>query len=212
VIKGDNESDGFLAKLMPEDGINVDFDMVLGFSTTKGFYFGGSGGLEIQLPAHIQLGPVEITSAMIALKPKDGAFPLELTATIKGDLSVLKATVENIGMKAIFTFPPDGKGNLGPVNLALGFRPPNGVGLALDAGIVKGGGYLFFDFDKGEYAGALELTFSEVISLKAIGIINTKMPDGSKGFSPLKIIINNDQFIAHYSSHGFTRFNLLACG
>ncbi len=188
VIKGDNESDGFLAKLMPEDGINVDFDMVLGFSTTKGFYFGGSGGLEIQLPAHIQLGPVEITSAMIALKPKEGEFPLELTATIKGDLSVLKATVENIGMKAIFTFPPDGKGNLGPVNLALGFRPPNGVGLALDAGIVKGGGYLFFDFDKGEYAGALELTFSEVISLKAIGIINTKMPDGSKGFSLLIII------------------------
>ncbi|MFT3903902.1 MAG: hypothetical protein QM727_12065, partial [Niabella sp.] len=32
------------------------------------------------------------------------------------------------------------------------------------------------------------LTFSEVISLKAIGIINTKMPDGSKGFALLIII------------------------
>jgi hypothetical protein len=187
VIKAD-ESDGFLAALLPTDGITVDFDLVVGFSSTKGLYFGGSGGLEIQLPAHIQLGPVEITSAMIALKPKDGEFPLELAATIKGDLAVMKATVENIGLKAIFTFPKDGKGNLGPVNLALGFRPPNGVGLAVDAGIIKGGGYLFLDFDKGEYAGALELTFSEVISLKAIGIINTKMPDGSKGFSLLIII------------------------
>lgn len=187
VVKADN-ADGFLAKILPGDGINVNFDLVLGFSSTKGLYFGGSGGLEIQLPAHIQLGPIEITSAMIALKPKDGAIPLELATTIKGDLGVLKATVENIGMKAIFTFPPDGKGNLGPVNLAMAFRPPNGVGLAIDAGVIKGGGYLFLDYDKGEYAGALELTFSEVISLKAIGMINTKMPDGSKGFALLIII------------------------
>ncbi|WP_295120259.1 DUF6603 domain-containing protein [uncultured Chitinophaga sp.] len=187
VIKA-GEADGFLATLLPGDGINVGFDLTVGFSSTQGLYFGGSGGLEIQLPAHIQLGPIEITSAMIALKPRNGEIPLELAATIKGDLGVLKATVENIGLKAIFTFPADGKGNLGPVNLALGFRPPNGVGLAVDAGIIKGGGYLFLDFDKGEYAGALELTFSEVISLKAIGIINTKMPDGSKGFSMLIII------------------------
>ena len=187
VVKADN-ADGFLAKILPGDGINVNFDLVVGFSSTKGLYFGGSGGLEIQLPAHIQLGPIEITSAMIALKPKNGEIPLELATTIKGDLGVLKATVENIGMKAIFTFPADGKGNLGPVNLAMAFRPPNGVGLAIDAGIIKGGGYLFLDYDKGEYAGALELTFSEVISLKAIGIINTKMPDGSKGFALLIII------------------------
>jgi hypothetical protein len=187
VVKADG-ADGFLSQLLPGDGINVGFDLTLGFSTTKGFYFGGSSGLEIQLPAHIQLGPIEITSALIALKPKNGEFPLELAATIKGDLGVLKATVENIGLKAIFTFPEDGKGNLGPVNLAMGFRPPNGVGLAVDAGVIKGGGYLFLDFDKGEYAGALELTFSEVISLKAIGIINTKMPDGSPGFSLLIII------------------------
>lgn len=187
VVKADN-ADGFLAKILPGDGINMNFDLTIGFSSTKGLYFGGSGGLEIQLPAHIQLGPIEITSAMLAIKPKDGAIPLEMATTIKGNLGVLKATVENIGMKAIFTFPKDGKGNMGPVNLDMAFRPPNGVGLAVDAGVIKGGGYLFLDYDKGEYAGALELTFSEVISLKAIGIINTKMPDGSKGFALLIII------------------------
>ena len=67
-----------------------------------------------------------------------------------------------------------GNGNLGPVDLALGFKPPNGVGLAIDAGVVKGGGYLFFDFDKGEYAGALELTIADFLSLKAIGLITTQ--------------------------------------
>ena len=30
-----------------------------------------------------------------------------------------------------------------------GFKPPNGVGLAIDAGVVKGGGYLFIDSDRG---------------------------------------------------------------
>ncbi len=185
---GPEESDGFLAKLLPGDGIKIEFDLSVGFSTTKGLYFGGSGGLEISLPAHIQLGPIEIQSALIAVKFKDGGIPVELAATIKGDLAVLKAVVENIGLKATFTFPDDGKGNLGPVNLALGFRPPNGVGLSIDAGVVKGGGYLYLDFDKGEYAGALELTFSGFLALKAIGLINTKLPGGQPGFSLLVII------------------------
>ena len=34
---------------------------------------------------------------------------------------------------------------------------PVGAGLALDAGPVSGGGYLYFDYENGEYAGALEL-------------------------------------------------------
>lgn len=183
-----DDGDSFLAKLLPADGLSIGTDLTVGFSTTKGLYFGGSGGLEIHLPTHITLGPVEICSALIAVKFKDGKIPIDLAATIKADLSVLKATVENIGLTATLSFPADQKGNLGPVNLALGFRPPNGVGLAIDAGIVKGGGYLYLDFDKGEYAGALELTFSGFLSLKAIGLINTKLPDGTPGFSLLIII------------------------
>ncbi len=93
--------------------------------------------------------------------------------------------VEEFGLGVYTKFKP---GNLGPLDLDIGFKPPNGVGLSVDAGVVKGGGYLFFDFDKGEYAGALELTFSEIVSLKAIGLITTKMPDGSDGFSLIIII------------------------
>ena len=72
--------------------------------------------------------------------------------------------------------------------MAFGFKPPKGVGLSIDAGVVKGGGYLFFDFDREEYAGALEITVSDFLSLKAIGLITTRMPDGSRGFSMLIII------------------------
>ena len=209
VIKpGPDDSDSFLAKLLPAEGLSIGTDLTVGFSTTQGLYFGGSGGLEINLPAHISIGPVEIQGAMIAVRFRDGGIPIELGATIKGDLSVLTAVVENIGLTATLSFPADQKGNLGPANLALGFRPPNGVGLAIDAGVVKGGGYLFLDFDKGEYAGALELTIANFLSLKAIGLINTKMPDGTPGFS-LLIIITVEFIPGFQLGYGFT---LIAVG
>ena len=198
-----DEADSFLAQLLPPDGLSIATDLTVGFSTVQGLYFGGSGGLEIHLPAHIALGPVEIQGAMIALRVRNGSLPIDLAATIKADLSVIKGTVENIGLTATLSFPQDRKGNLGPVNLALGFRPPNGVGLAIDAGVVKGGGYLFLDFDKGEYAGALELTIADFLSLKAIGLINTKMPDGTPGFS-LLIIITAEFNPGFQLGYGFT--------
>jgi hypothetical protein len=69
--------------------------------------------------------------------------------------------------------------------------------------VIKGGGYLYFDFDRGEYAGALELTFSGFISLKAIGLITTKMPDGSSTFSLLVII--TAEFVPGFQlGYGFT--------
>ncbi len=188
VIKPGEDSDSFLSSLLPPEGLTIGTDLTVGFSTTQGLYFGGSGGLEIAIPAHLQLGPVEIMSALIAVKIRDGGIPIELGATIKGDLAVLKAVVENIGLTATVTFPPDQHGNLGPANIALGFKPPNGVGLSIDAGVVKGGGYLYLDFDKGEYAGALELAISNFLTLRAIGLINTKLPGGQPGFSMLVII------------------------
>jgi hypothetical protein len=204
VVKpSEEDKDGFIAKLLPAEGLEIGIKLNVGFSSTQGVYFGGSGGLEITIPTHITLGPVEITSALIGVKFKDGAIPVDLAATIKADLSVIKGTVENIGLTATFSFPPDRKGNLGPINLALGFRPPNGVGLAIDAGVVKGGGYLFLDFDKGEYAGALELTIADFLSLKAIGLINTKMPDGTPGFS-LLIIITAEFVPGFQLGYGFT--------
>ena len=181
-----DEADGFLAKILPQN-MRAEFDLTAGLESQRGFYFEGGGGLEIRLPVHIELGPLEIQGALIGIKPTAGAIAVDLAATFKVDVSVLKGVVENIGLRLLLKMPPGG-GNLGPFDLELGFRPPNGVGLSIDAGVVKGGGYLFFDFDREEYAGALELTFADFLSLKAIGLITTRMPDGSKGFSLLIII------------------------
>ena len=74
------------------------------------------------------------------------------------------------------------------------FAPPRGIGLILDAGVVKGGGFLFIDSARGEYAGALELKFL-TWSIKAIGLLSTKRPDGSDGWSLLLFVFG--QFNVH---------------
>lgn len=179
--------DGFLANVLPDHPIEMKADMGIEASMRKGIRFRGSSGLEIQLPTHIGVGPLEIQSGLIAIKLSTEKIPVELGLTIKAGLGPLVAVVENMGLKAEFTFPPKG-GNLGPLQLDLGFKPPNGVGLSIDTGVVKGGGFLRFNSDKGEYFGALELSIQNTINLKAVGIINTKMPDGSSGFALLILI------------------------
>jgi len=181
--------DGFLAKILSGLNIASDFDLGFGVSTNQGVFFVGSAELEVQLPAHIDLGPIEISALTFSAGIDDGDFPLTVSADIMAQLGPIAGSVQGIGVRGLLSIPPDkNEGNLGPLDLELGFKPPNGVGLALDVGVVKGGGYLYFDFDREEYAGALELVFTEWIALRAIGLITTRLPDGSKGFSMLIII------------------------
>ncbi len=187
VLKSD-DADGFLAKILPADGITAGFSLGVGFSSRSGLYFKGSSGLVIRLPLHVALGPINLDNLTIGLTLKDGKFPLTLATGISAKLGPLALVVEEVGVRATFEFKADRSGNAGPLDVSFGFKPPNGVGLAVNAGPVKGGGYLYFDFDNEEYAGALELKFSDMVDLKAVGLITTRMPDGTKGFSLLVII------------------------
>jgi hypothetical protein len=58
----------------------------------------------------------------------------------------------------------------------------------VNAGPVRGGGFLYFDFDRQEYAGGLELDIARLVTATAIGLITTRMPDGSSGFSLFAIV------------------------
>jgi hypothetical protein len=82
------------------------------------------------------------------------------------------------------------------------------VGLAVDAGVVHGGGYLFLDPERGEYAGALELVLAEFLTVRAIGLITTRNPDGGPGFS-LLIVLSVEFGTGIQLGFGFT---LLAVG
>ena len=186
---GSEGADNFLAQLLAEAEVEGVFDIGIGWRLSEGLVVKAAGGLEIAIPMHQTLGFVTFETLYIILKiNEDGTLALETSAAILGQLGPLSASVERMGVELKLGFSEEADSDLGSVSIDLGFKPPNGVGLALDAGIVKGGGYLFLDYEKGEYAGALELVFSGFLAVKAIGLINTKMPDGSDGFSLLIIV------------------------
>jgi hypothetical protein len=189
VIEPGADADSFLARLLPSEGLRVGADVDVGVDSIAGLYLKGSAGLEIRYPVHISLGPIDLLGLRLALRaePARAALPISVGADIKGRLGPVTAVVEDVGFTAVLDFEAGDK-NIGIAALRLGFKPPNGVGLAIDAGVVKGGGYLFLDPERGEYAGALELTITGLLSLRAVGLITTRMPDGTPGFSLIVIL------------------------
>jgi hypothetical protein len=201
-------ADGFIGKILSGFGLEADFGVGIGFSTRQGVFFHGSATLDIQLPLHVQLGPVELSALTLTVGIQGSTFPVGLRTDIKAALGPLQGVIEQIGVGVDISLPDNKKGNAGPVDFKLTFLPPKGVGLSLDLAVIKGGGYLFIDAARGEYAGALELTLAGFISLKAIGIITTKMPDGTPGFS-LLLVLTADFGVGIQLGFGFT---LIAVG
>lgn len=183
---------GFLSNMLPEDGLAVDFDITVGWSSLEGLAFDGSATLDIVLPLHLSIGGVvDVPRIGVGIGAMDDGS-LKIGADISAGLSLgpFNATVERIGLDTRISFPEQG-GNFGPVSLQIDFKPPEGMGIAIDGGLVSGGGSLIFDADKGRYAGMLTLDIFE-ISLNAIGLLDTRRSDGgplpSPGFSFLIII------------------------
>ena len=181
------DGDGFLSTIIP-GRLENDFEVAVGYSADDGLHFEGSSVLKIQLPAHLDLGPVELTGMGLSFGIEGDRFPIGLTADVKAELGPLTAVVAGVGFGADLRLADGQQGNLGPLDLSLRFQPPTGVGLSLDVAIVSGGGFLYFDPKTEEYGGVLELEFAGIVAVKAIGLITTRMPDGSKGFSLLIVL------------------------
>jgi hypothetical protein len=180
IAKG--KSDSFIAKLLPDKGISGNFDIGIGYSVKKQLYIDGGSGLSVLIPVHASVSDSKnnnliLNSFFLQGKNNDDntAATLETSIGFTASLLGISATVERIGLMQNFTFK-DAKTNLSAFHYDIDFKPPNGIGLSIDRCGLKGGGYLYLDFEKGEYVGALELKFGDRIDLKAIGIINTKIP------------------------------------
>jgi hypothetical protein len=185
VVQG-SEGDSFLSQLFPKDPLVVTLDSTVGLSSKRGFYFGGSGGFDVTIPLHLSQGPVKIDSAYLALNVAISEYSnvvARIGLSASAELGPLSASIQRIGVKSFLSFPEDG-GNLGSADLDIGFLPPTGAGFSLNASGITGGGFLEFDKINERYAGILALKLGE-IGITAIGLITTKLPDGSKGFSML---------------------------
>jgi hypothetical protein len=195
-----DDADGFLQDAVTQKQVGAPFDLRIGWTSERGIYFEGGTGLTVTLPVHAKLGPFGLNSLILGLNVADEGLSFE--SSVDGSLSLgpLLATVERLGVQVDVLF---GDGNLGIFGLSPRFKPPTGLGLAIDASVVVGGGFLRFDPGKGEYSGILQLEIAEKIAVKAIGLLTTRMPDGAKGYS-LMVIIFAEGFAPIQLGYGFT--------
>lgn len=177
-------ADGFLASVLPPEGFNIPFNFLIGWSGERGVYFDGGAALETSIPIHAELGPISIDSVHILLGVSPAALNLDIGVTGGLSLGPISASVQDIGTRIALEFH---RGNLGPLHLVFRFKPPTGLGIAVDAGPVTGGGFIAFDEPNARYAGILQLKIMQ-IGVTAIGLLDTRLPGGQSGYSFLIII------------------------
>lgn len=148
-------------------------------------------GLQAIIPIGKKLLAVQLDKLLLGLSPsKDPKKPgvkAEASLSLAVKLGPVTATVDRIGFEFAMSFPESG-GNLGFADLSLGFKAPSGVGIKIDSPYVSGGGFLFLDQPKGQYAGVVQITVQNRLTLTGIGVLATRLPNGEKGFSFVVII------------------------
>lgn len=180
----------------------IEFDLGLQWSLLEGLRLAGSASLEVVFSQGIDIGGVVSLSGLRLRAELAEAIKLSALTDATVNLGPVAMAFEGLGLGIEITFPSTG-GNLGVADLELAVQPPKGIGVRVDAAVVSGGGYLYLDPDRGEFAGVLELSFPAMsLSLKAVGIFTTKLPGGAEGYALLLLIFT--EFPAIQLPYGFT--------
>ncbi|MCW5781606.1 MAG: hypothetical protein KIT71_19180 [Nitrospira sp.] len=194
------EADHFIQGTVGRESVQAPFDLTMRWSSREGLSFSGSGGLHVSLPLQQAVGPVKLDAAHIGIDVGEAGIDTETSVNARLVLGPVTATVERIGVTVALSFQ---EGNLGPFGLTPRFKPPTGLGLVVTTPGVTGGGFLGFDPQRAEYSGMLQLELAETLALKALGLLTTRMPDGSRGYS-LIVILTAEGFAPIPLGLGFT--------
>jgi hypothetical protein len=159
-------ADGFVRQLFGSARGAATVTLAIGLDTANGLTFQGGVKHRIDLPGSLSVPGVELQDLGLEVPP-DGPLTLALTGTIAGALGPISAIVQGAGVTLTID-PNELLGGQQPVSLAL--QPPSGAGLRVDAGLVKGGGFL--SSKAGVYGGALDLKIGP-IEIKAVGLLAT---------------------------------------
>lgn len=185
---------GAVAALLGGAGASVVADLVLGVDSDNGLTAGGGVQKRITLP------PIPSPSKALDVRgiglevpdPADLTRAADAAAANAVDLLASLATALPGGVGALL----DGAGVrllVDPARLRAGqspitpeIRPPRGIGVSIDAGPVRGGGFLAHRSrgDVEEFGGALELTLGP-IGVAAVGLLSL---GGETGFSMIVLL------------------------
>ncbi len=186
--------DSFLGEVAGQE-IGLEFDFALGWSRANGFMIAGSGGGCIDLGSASIASLLDVSGMRLCIQVGGDAGAIlgaAFVANLRANIGPIKAVVEDVGLGlALGTGIEDPDFDFGNVGLELAFKPPTGLGISIDAGTVKGGGFIRYDEPRGRYSGMLQLKVFNV-SVTAIGLLDTKDSQGNPlpdpGFSFLVII------------------------
>ncbi|MDB5819979.1 MAG: hypothetical protein JWQ11_3619 [Rhizobacter sp.] len=188
-----SKSLGFIGSVLPSGGIKFNVDIDISLDTTPKLSFTGGAGFTVTLPVNRSLAILEVRSVTVGLAIEDGPKGAAgaLSAVVAFGLAfgkAFKVNVDGIGAKLLWTLPstparPDAtghtppavRGNLGPAgDLSLAFVPPLGIGVVIDVGPIRGGGFFYLDPVKRTYAGVLEAQLNlcgKGLQIKAAGLL-----------------------------------------
>jgi hypothetical protein len=161
-----------LGIFLPSSGVSLKGKLLFRVDA-DGFHFDGGVGLSKSWPDVLHLPGLTVHSLTTALQVAGSDLPFSATGTVVVALGPLTVTVEGFGVTQPLRLTADGSGNLGLVDLQPpAFASPTGVGVALDASVLEGGGLL--RITDNQIAGALEIALSlgsRQLSIQAFGIV-----------------------------------------
>ncbi|HEY1293057.1 MAG TPA: DUF6603 domain-containing protein, partial [Chloroflexota bacterium] len=196
-------ADDFVSETVPPDALQFSFAPQVVWSSKSGFAFNGRPNFEVSEPLNVRLGPISLRNVKVGLTSgsTNGAsrgFICRVGLDIAASIGPLDVVIQEVGFsldlipytrQEMRALPSGADGPVvGNLGLDLGFAGPRGVGLSIDAEKVTGGGFLFHDPTQDLYAGVMQLCLHDDLTLTAYGLIATKMPDGSRGYSLLIFI------------------------
>ena len=226
--------DNFIAKILPKDGLRVDFDAGVGFGVKRGRFFEGTirsagtgstpkpttpptpgvqppplpplppetgPGFGLTIPIGKSLGPFTIHNLQLRFGSEDvdgkTTYLIQAASSISTKLGPVMARVDRAGLKFGVRIPDREQGrpgNLGFADVDVGAVLPNGVSLAIDVKGVRQRRRL--PVPRQGPAGLRRrhaaVDARRASRVKAFGLIATKMPDGSKGYSMIVFITAED--------------------
>jgi len=179
-----------LKETMREKETRIEFDLGLTIDTEHGAYLDSGSRLATTIAVNKSIAGLRVQTVTVALSPdtaEEGHAELRLDMSTAFSLSLgpLTLTVDGIGATLVLgttrgPAPENAARLLGSFLYVgdVGFIPPKGIGIAVEGDTVKGGGYLFYDRDNDQYAGALQLSLNEQWTLTAIGLLTTREETG----------------------------------
>lgn len=180
----------FFEELLKED-ITANFDLKLIWDSKEGLKFDGNAGLKTSFNLEKKIADIFTLHKLgfeIGKAPKLGSnLQLFINSDFTIDFGSISFAVADLGLGFNINYLKP-NGSLGDFNMKPTFSFPSGMGVTIDASAIKGSGVISYNAEKEEFIGALSLDILEKIELRALAVLNLKMPDGSKGFSFVGIL------------------------